>query len=113
MISCFNYSSQISIEGFISFGDEVPSPASVLQTATSGHQVIAPLVGLIPGTDTSEQNRFQYRNTSDSSTLDKVVDVITKRNPNLTQFQPVYALVTTWFLYDSDQNLVRTFTQSN
>ena len=42
--------------------------------------------------------RMYYRNTSDLSTLDKVVSIITENNPNLSGYQPTLAVVVTWML---------------
>ena len=42
--------------------------------------------------------RMYYRNTSDLSTLDKVVSIITENNPNLSGYQPILAVVVTWML---------------
>lgn len=90
----------------ISFGAELPSSASVLTTASSGQPIIAPLAGTEPGADFEEQNRFHYRNTTDAATLDKVVNVITANNPSLVKFEPIFAVVITWFLFDLDHGVV-------
>ena len=42
--------------------------------------------------------RIYYRITSDQSTLDKVVSIITENNPNLSGYQPTLAVVVTWML---------------
>lgn len=86
--------------------DELPSPASVLATFSSGQPLIAPLVGTDPGADFQEQNRFHYRNTTDAATLDKVVNVTTASNPSLVKYEPIFAVVITWFLFDPDQDVV-------
>jgi hypothetical protein len=39
-----------------------------------------------------------YRNTSDPSTLAKVVGIITENNSNLAGFQPTLAVIITWIL---------------
>ena len=48
--------------------------------------------------ESSPTYRMYYRNTSDLSTLDKVVSIITENNPNLSGYQPKLAVVVTWML---------------
>jgi hypothetical protein len=39
-----------------------------------------------------------YRNTSNSSTLTRVVDILTENNTKLAEFQPMLAVITTWIV---------------
>lgn len=86
---------QVSLNGLISFQQDYnnydPSPFPLSDEFVP---IIAPLWADFNFTDSGA---VYSRVTSDSDTLDQVVEMITNLNPSLSDYQPSLAVVVTWF----------------
>ena len=73
---------------YVILGDRVTSASTVVE-----HPRILVLARSI-----DEYYKIHYRSTTDPVTLAKVVEGITRSNPNLVLFHPTLAVIITWIL---------------
>lgn len=91
---------QIDINGLISLGLESSLESRGIVFGNSSQPLIVPLT--LEDSPVISSNILYYRVTEDVNTLGQLVDMMTEEYPDLSEFDPQLAVITTWFINDLD-----------